>query len=149
MSAAAPIAVSVDGHGTVSALLLAPPDASACYVFAHGAGAGMAHSFMASLAEALAERRIATLRFNFPAMERGSRRPDAPPVAHAAVRAMGEHIARRRIGWREQQRGNGALSVDGHGDRGGSGHWQLVQRALRRPRVGSLDCPLAPLRALR
>ena len=96
MSAAAPIAVSVDGQGTVSALLLAPPDASACYVFAHGAGAGMAHSFMASLAEALAERRIATLRFNFPAMERGSRRPDAPPVAHAAVRAAVAE-ARRRL----------------------------------------------------
>ena len=96
MSAAAPIAVSVDGQGNVSALLLAPPDASACYVFAHGAGAGMAHSFMASLAEALAERRIATLRFNFPAMERGSRRPDAPPVAHAAVRAAVVE-ARRRL----------------------------------------------------
>jgi predicted alpha/beta-hydrolase family hydrolase len=96
MSAAAPIAVSVDGQGTVSALLLAPPDASACYVFAHGAGAGMAHSFMASLAEALAERRIATLRFNFPAMERGSRRPDAPPAAHAAVRAAVAE-ARRRL----------------------------------------------------
>ena len=96
MSAAAPIAVSVDGQGTVSALLLAPPDASACYVFAHGAGAGMAHSFMASLADALAGRRIATLRFNFPAMERGSRRPDAPPVAHAAVRAAVAE-ARRRL----------------------------------------------------
>ena len=96
MSAAAPIAVSVDGQGTVSALLLAPPDASACYVFAHGAGAGMAHSFMASLADALAGRRIATLRFNFPAMERGSRRPDAPPVAHAAVRAAVVE-ARRRL----------------------------------------------------
>jgi len=95
-SAAAPIAVSVDGQGTVSALLLAPPDASACYVFAHGAGAGMAHSFMASLADALAGRRIATLRFNFPAMERGSRRPDAPPVAHAAVRAAVAE-ARRRL----------------------------------------------------
>ena len=95
-SAAAPIAVSVDGQGTVSALLLAPPDASACYVFAHGAGAGMAHSFMARLADALAERRIATLRFNFPAMERGSRRPDAPPVAHAAVRAAVAE-ARRRL----------------------------------------------------
>ena len=96
MSAAAPIAVSVDGHGTVSALLLAPADASACYVFAHGAGAGMAHSFMASLAEALAGRRIATLRFNFPALERGSRRPDPPPVAHAAVRAAVAE-ARRRL----------------------------------------------------
>ena len=96
MSAAAPIAVSVDGQGNVSALLLAPPDASACYVFAHGAGAGMAHSFMASLADALAGRRIATLRFNFPAMERASRRPDAPPVAHAAVRAAVAE-ARRRL----------------------------------------------------
>ena len=96
MSAAAPIAVSVAGQGNVSALLLAPTDATACYVFAHGAGAGMAHGFMASLADALGERRIATLRFNFPSMERGSKRPDSPPVAHAAVRAAVAE-ARRRL----------------------------------------------------
>jgi len=68
-------------------ILLRPDDARACYVFAHGAGAGMRHSFMAAFAEGLAERRIATLRYDFPYMENGSKRPDPPSVAHAAVRA--------------------------------------------------------------
>ena len=58
----------------------------AVYVFAHGAGAGMAHSFMASAAAGLAARSIAVVRYEFPYMERGSRRPDPPKVAHAAVR---------------------------------------------------------------
>ena len=75
------------GEGRVSGLLLAPANARACYVLAHGAGAGMAHSFMASVAEGLAERGIATLRYQFPYIERGSRRPDAPALAHATVRA--------------------------------------------------------------
>ena len=56
----------------VSGLLLAPADARACYVLAHGAGAGMTHPFMAAVAEGLAERGIATLRYQFPYMERGS-----------------------------------------------------------------------------
>ena len=81
------LTLPVAGHGSVSALLIAPPGASVCYVFAHGAGAGMTHPFMASLADELADRRIATLRFNFPSMERGSKRTDSPAVAHAAVRA--------------------------------------------------------------
>lgn len=68
-------------------LLLAPPTARACYVLAHGAGAGMVHPFMAAVAEGLAERGIATLRYEFPYMEKGSRRPDSPKVAQAAVRA--------------------------------------------------------------
>ncbi|MDB5850156.1 MAG: alpha/beta hydrolase, partial [Rhodoferax sp.] len=71
----------------VSGLLEAPADAEACYVFAHGAGAGMQHPFMAAMAESLAARRVATLRFQFPFMEQGSKRPDTPKVAHAAVRA--------------------------------------------------------------
>ena len=71
----------------MSPLLIAPPRPSACYVFAHGAGAGMTHSFMTAFAEGLAERGIATLRYNFPYMEAGSKRPDTPKVAHAAVRA--------------------------------------------------------------
>lgn len=71
----------------VSALLMAPAGARAAYVFAHGAGAGMAHPFMAALAGALAQRSVATLRYQFPYMEQGSRRPDAPAVAQAAVRA--------------------------------------------------------------
>jgi predicted alpha/beta-hydrolase family hydrolase len=79
--------LAVAGVGDVSALPLTPPKPTATYVFAHGAGAGMAHAFMADLANALADRNIATLRFNFPAMERGSKRPDTPAVAQAAVRA--------------------------------------------------------------
>ena len=71
----------------MAGLLIAPPGALACYVFAHGAGAGMTHTFMAAAAEGLAERGIATLRYNFPYMDAGSKRPDTPKVAHAAVRA--------------------------------------------------------------
>ena len=71
----------------VSALLIQPPQARACYVFAHGAGAGMAHASMETIAAGLGERGIATLRYQFPYMEKGSKRPDAPAVAHAAVRA--------------------------------------------------------------
>jgi len=71
----------------VSGLLQAPPDARACYVLAHGAGAGMTHPFMAAIADGLAERGIATSRYQFPYMEQGSKRPDSPKVAHAAVRA--------------------------------------------------------------
>jgi uncharacterized protein len=80
--------ISIDiGTARVSALLLVPPHASACFVFAHGAGAGMAHPFMAAVAAGLAQHEIATLRYQFPYMEQGGKRPDPPKVAHAAVRA--------------------------------------------------------------
>jgi hypothetical protein len=82
-----PLKLDFDGAHTVSALLLRPPGARACFVFAHGAGAGMNHAFMAQMAEALGTRKIATLRYQFPYMEKGGRRPDAPAVAHATVRA--------------------------------------------------------------
>ncbi|MEP6608434.1 MAG: alpha/beta family hydrolase [Burkholderiaceae bacterium] len=72
---------------SVSGLLCAPAHARACYVLAHGAGAGMRHPFLNALSTGLANRRIATLRYQFPFMERGLRRPDSPSVAHAAVRA--------------------------------------------------------------
>ena len=78
------------GEESVSALLIQPGDARAIFVFAHGAGAGMTHKAMESNAQGLAERRIATLRYQFPYMERGSKRVDAPKVAHAAVRAAAE-----------------------------------------------------------
>ena len=81
------LAIDVPGHGSVSALLLRPGAARAGFVLAHGAGAGMQHRFMAALAERLGERGVATLRFQFPAMERGSKRTDPPQVAHATVRA--------------------------------------------------------------
>ena len=86
-SDAEPVTVTVDDAVRVSGLLLAPPRARACYVLAHGAGAGMAHPFMAAVAAELAQRGIATLRYQFPSMERGSKRPDPPKLAQAAVRA--------------------------------------------------------------
>lgn len=79
--------IQVDDAHSVSALLAAPPRPAACLVLAHGAGAGMTHPFMATVAEALSSRRIATLRFQFPSMEAGSKRPDRPPLAQATVRA--------------------------------------------------------------
>lgn len=72
---------------TVSALLDAPAKPQACFVFAHGAGAGMTHRFMEAVVTGLAARSIATLRYQFPYMEKGSKRPDAPALAHKAVRA--------------------------------------------------------------
>lgn len=81
------LAIEVDAGTTVSALWQAPAGARVAYVFAHGAGAGMRHAFMEALAGALAARGVATLRYQFPYMERGSKRPDAPPVAQATVRA--------------------------------------------------------------
>ncbi len=65
MATARKLTIDVDGDHRVSGLLLAPKDARACYVLAHGAGAGMAHPFMAAVAEGLAERGIATLRYQF------------------------------------------------------------------------------------
>src|SRR4051812_39075477 len=78
------------GEAQVSGLLTAPEGARACYVLAHGAGVGMRHKFMADIAHGLAERGIATLRYQFPYMERGSKRPDSPKVAEATVRASAE-----------------------------------------------------------
>ena len=75
------------GEDRVSGLLLRPEGAKALYVFAHGAAVGMNHPNMASNAEKLAERGIATLRYQFPYMEKRSGRPDPPRIAHAAVRA--------------------------------------------------------------
>jgi predicted alpha/beta-hydrolase family hydrolase len=86
--------LNIDGAESVSALLLRPPSARACYVFAHGAGAGMTHPFMEQVASGLYGRGIATLRYQFPYMEKGSRRPDAPATAHATVRAAVDEAAR-------------------------------------------------------
>ena len=90
-----PLPLQVDETHAVSALLQSPRVARACYVLAHGAGAGMTHPFMAAVAAGLAERGIATLRYQFPYMERGSKRPDAPPLAQATVRAAVAEAARR------------------------------------------------------
>jgi predicted alpha/beta-hydrolase family hydrolase len=82
-----PITIIVNDAQRVSGLLQVPPQASACYVLAHGAGAGMKHPFLAAMANGLAERGVATLRYQFPYMEQGSKRPDAPALAHATVRS--------------------------------------------------------------
>lgn len=87
MSTSRKIAIEVDAELRVSGLIDAADDARFALVLAHGAGAGMTHAFMEAVARGLAERRIACLRYQFPYMERGSKRPDAPPLAHAAVRA--------------------------------------------------------------
>ena len=90
-----PLTIAVGESGHVSALLEVPHDALACYVMAHGAGAGMTHPFMTSVAAELAAHRVATLRFQFPYMERGERRTDPPKVAHAAIRAAVAQASRR------------------------------------------------------
>jgi predicted alpha/beta-hydrolase family hydrolase len=92
--------LEVGSAGSVSALLLRPDDARACYVFAHGAGAGMTHPFMETVAVGLAARGIATLRYQFPYMEKGSKRPDPPALAQAAVRAAVAEAARCCAGLR-------------------------------------------------
>jgi uncharacterized protein len=88
------LTLAIDETTRVSALLQLPPAATACFVLAHGAGAGMEHPSMSSVAAELTTRNIATLRFQFPYMERGSRRPDPPPFCHATVRAAVAEAAR-------------------------------------------------------
>jgi uncharacterized protein len=80
------VTIQVDESHTVSGLWQASGRAFACYVLAHGAGAGMTHRFMAAVADGLEARGIATLRFQFPYMENASKRPDRPALAHATVR---------------------------------------------------------------
>ncbi len=87
------VSIRINDELNVSGIVQAPSDPRACYVFAHGDGAGMEHSFMAAVADGLAERGIATMRYQFPYMELGKKRPDTPPVAHAAVRAAVAHAA--------------------------------------------------------
>jgi predicted alpha/beta-hydrolase family hydrolase len=95
MTGPEPVTITITPTQKVSGLLQAPRAARACYVLAHGAGAGMTHPFMAAVAGGLAERGIATLRYQFPYMEQRSRRPDTPAVAHAAVRAAVAEAASR------------------------------------------------------
>jgi len=82
-----PVTLQVSDGLSVSGLLVAPPAARACCVLAHSAGAGMEHASMRAVAAGLANLGVATLRYQFPYMERGSRRPDPPPLCHATVRA--------------------------------------------------------------
>ncbi|HYX45426.1 MAG TPA: alpha/beta family hydrolase [Sphingomicrobium sp.] len=87
------LGIEVGGEG-VSGLLLRPDDAKALYLFAHGAGVGMMHRSMEANARGLAERGIASLRYQFPYMERGTGRPDPPRIAHTAVRAAAAEAVR-------------------------------------------------------
>jgi hypothetical protein len=89
------LTLAVDATTRVSALLDAPAAPRATLVLAHGAGAGMAHRFMAAASTGLAARGIACLRYQFPYMEAGSKRPDRPPIAHATVRAAVAEARRR------------------------------------------------------
>jgi uncharacterized protein len=93
-SDASAVTIAVADGSTVSGLLQTPKGARACYVLAHGAGAGMHHAFMQAVAADLAERGIATLRYQFPYMEKGSRRPDTPKLAQATVRTAVDEAAR-------------------------------------------------------
>ena len=81
------LTIGVQTETPLSAILMKPRGACACFVFAHGAGAGMSHPFMEQIAEGLYGRDIATLRYQLPFMEKGSKRPDQPAIAHAAIRA--------------------------------------------------------------
>ena len=88
------LSFAVGTAGNVSGLFVSPAKPRACYVLAHGAGAGMAHPFMRTVADGLEARGIATLRYQFPYMEQRGKRPDPPRIAHAAVRAAVAEAAR-------------------------------------------------------
>ena len=81
------VTIPIPGQGAVSGLWRAPLRPTACLVLAHGAGAGMTHRSMAAIADGLADRGVASLRYQFPYMERGSRRVDPPAIAHKAERS--------------------------------------------------------------
>jgi len=87
MAEAKRLQFAVEGAGEVSALLLLPAEARVMLALAHGAGAGMTHPFLASLAAELAAVGVATLRYQFPYMEQRRRVPDSPAVLTATVRA--------------------------------------------------------------
>jgi predicted alpha/beta-hydrolase family hydrolase len=88
-------AAQASSRQRVSGLWLQPPGARVCFVLAHGAGAGMDHPSMKTVAMELGARGMATLRYQFPYMERGSRRPDPPELCHATVRAAVGEATRR------------------------------------------------------
>jgi len=92
---AEPVTIAVADAVRVSGLLQTPPRARVCYVLAPGAGAGMTHPFMAAVAAGLEQRDIASLRYQFPYMEKGGKRPDPPKLAHATVRAAAAEASRR------------------------------------------------------
>src|SRR5258708_17696789 len=87
--------IDIPNAASVSALLDRPPQARACFVFAHRAGAGMTHPFMEAVASGLGERGVATVRYQFPPMEKGTTRPDPPAIGPAAGRAAAAESGRR------------------------------------------------------
>ena len=87
------VEIRVDASHGVSGLWRRPSHARCALALAPGAGAGITHAFMADMAGELAERRVATLRYQFPYMQRGSRRPDPPALCHATVRAAVGHLS--------------------------------------------------------
>jgi uncharacterized protein len=87
MTTRTPLSIAVGSGTAVSAIATIPKAANACLVFAHGAGAGMDHPYIVAVCEGLAARNMATLRYQFPYMEKGSRRPDSPPLCHKTVAA--------------------------------------------------------------
>ncbi len=95
---AEPVTIPLPNGATVSGLWQAPAGATAALVLAHGAGAGMTHKHLAATADGLEALGVATLRYNFPYMENGGSRVDAPPVAHATVRAAVAEAGRRAPG---------------------------------------------------
>jgi len=95
---AKPLTIAVDVETNVSGLLMLPPNARTLYVIAHGAGAGMAHSFMAAIANELAVAGVGTLRYQFPYFEQGKKRTDPPPVCHATVHAAVAEASKRAPG---------------------------------------------------
>jgi len=92
------VEIAVGSEHRVSGLLISPPRARACFVFAHGAGAGMTHPFMDAMAKGLGQAAIATLRYQFPYMQSRSRRPDPPALCHATVGAAVNEAAYRLPG---------------------------------------------------
>ncbi len=88
------LTIDLPGSATVSAVLTAPREPRALFVMAHGAGAGMDHPFMEAAASGLGERGFASLRYQFPYMDAGLKRPDRPPIAYATVRAAVTTAAR-------------------------------------------------------
>ena len=88
------VSIPLSDGQQVSGLLQEASTPRSCYVVAHGAGAGMTHPFLAGVANGLKDRQVCVLRYQFPYMEKGSKRPDVPAVAHAAVRAAVAEAAR-------------------------------------------------------
>jgi uncharacterized protein len=123
-----PITIEVDDTHSVSGLLQRPEHAFACFVLAHGAGAGMTHRFMVAVANGLAAREVATLRYQFPYMAAGSKRPDRPALAHATVRAAVAAAARLAPG----------LPLFAGGKSFGARMTSQTQAATALPNVGGL-----------